>query len=66
MPSASAFSTTARKRLRESAMEQLILRCEKASEAAANIAISELCCEGVEESSAPERYEVNPCILGVR
>lgn len=47
-------------------MEQLILRCENDSEAAAKMAISELCCEGMEESPAPERYEVNPFMLGVR
>lgn len=48
MPASRAAWATGRKRARDSEMEQLMLRWEKASEAAAKMAISEVWGVGVE------------------
>lgn len=64
MPASRAAWATGRKRARDSEMEQFMLRWEKASEAAAKMAISEVWGVGVEV--VWERYEVRPRMLGVR
>lgn len=66
MPSSRARSTTGRKRPSDSAIVQLMFFCEKPSEAEAKTAISEVCWLGVVVGAGVERYEVSPCMLGVR